>query len=424
MHDIRTVREDGAGFDAALARRGHGPVAGALLRLDDARKMAIAASESNATRRNALSRAFGAAKARDDMDGAERLQAEAALARAAAPGLDGTVREAEAALRDALLAIPNLPAREVPDGTDEHANVEIRRWGDPCPAGGDRSRHEDIRAVAGLMDFEAGAAISGSRFVVLKGQVARLHRALGQYMLDMHVDRHGFTEVDPPYLVRAEALVGTAQFPKFVDDQFPAGEGRWLIPTAEVPLTNLVRDAVVDGAVLPVRLAALTPCFRSEAGAAGRDNRGILRQHQFHKVEMVSVTTPELSAGEHAHIVACAEAVLQGLGIPYRVMALCCGDMGFASRRTHDIEAWMPGQGAYREISSVSECGDFQARRMGARYRPRDGGAPRHLHTLNGSGVAVGRALAAVLENHQRPDGTVSVPAVLLPYTGGLQVIG
>ena len=423
MHDIRAVRDDAAGFDAALARRGLKPAAAGLLRLDDARRVAAQATEANSARRNALSREFGTAKARGDGATTERLQAEATGLREATPGLEAAARRTEGDLRDALLAIPNLPAPDVPDGCDEHANVEVRRWGDPRPAEG-CVRHDEVAAVAGLMDFGAAAAVSGSRFVVLKGALARLHRALGQYMLDMHVDRHGFTEVEPPYLVRDEALVGTAQLPKFAGDLFRAGEGHWLVPTAEVPLTNLAREAIHDGAALPMRLAALTPCFRSEAGAAGRDTRGILRQHQFHKVEMVSVCAPERSGAEHDHLVACAEAILQGLGIPYRVVALCCGDMGFAARRTHDIEAWMPGEGAYREISSVSECGDFQARRMGARFRPTAGGAPRHVHTLNGSGVAVGRALAAVLENHQETDGRVAIPPVLRPYMGGTEAIG
>ncbi len=426
MHDIKAIRCDATGFDAALARRGAPGASVGLLAMDDARRAAIAAAEAARERRNALAREFGIAKARKDDAALARLNDEGTTLKEASPALDAAVAAATAALDGALMALPNLPMADVPDGIDETGNVELRRVGEPraFPEGFRPREHHEIGERLDLMDFEVAAAMSGSRFVLLTGQFARLHRALGQYMLDMHVDRHGCVEVDPPLLVRDVAMLGTAQLPKFRDDQFPAGDGHWLIPTAEVPLTNMAARTIVDEVLLPWRLAALTPCFRLEAGAAGRDTRGMIRQHQFSKVEMVSITRPEDSEAEHLRMTDCAESVLKGLGLPYRVMLLCAGDMGFAARRTHDIEVWLPGQGAYREISSVSTCGDFQARRMGARLRPTKGGAPRFVHTLNGSGVAVGRALVAVLENYQEPDGTVTVPDVLRGYMGGLARIG
>ena len=313
----------------------------------------------------------------------------------------------------------------MPGGDDEHGNVDVRRHGEPRPFAPDAParEHFDLGERLGLMDFGAAAKVSGARFVVLRGALARLHRALGQFMLDLHTERHGYTEIDPPLLVRDDAMFGTAQLPKFREDQFRAGDDFWLIPTAEVPLTNLVRDRILDEASLPMRLTALTACFRAEAGAAGRDTRGMIRQHQFTKVETVSITTPEQSRDEHERMTACAEEVLRRLGLPYRVMLLCTGDMGFASRKTYDLEVWLPGQERYREISSCSVCGDFQARRMEARYRPRAAKQTAFVHTLNGSGVAVGRALVAVMENYQNPDGTVTVPEAVRPYMGGLTLI-
>lgn len=425
MYDIKWIRENTAAFDAGRMARGLEPLGASLLALDDRRKAAIARSQAAQERRNAAAKDIGQAMARKDVAAAERLKAEVAGLKGAAAGFEEAERDTVAALNAALIDIPNVPLADVPLGTDEHGNLEVRRYGEPpALATGFKPReHFAIGEALGLMDFDTAAKLSGARFVVLKGALARLHRALGQYMIDMHVDRHGYTEVDPPLLVRDAAMIGTAQLPKFRDDQFRAGDDFWLIPTAEVPLTNLVRDSILEEAALPMRLTALTACFRAEAGSAGRDTRGMIRQHQFTKVEMVSVTTPEQSGAEHERMTACAEAVLQGLGLPYRVMLLCTGDMGFASQKTYDLEVWLPGQATYREISSCSVCGDFQARRMDARYRPAGGKGTRFVHTLNGSGVAVGRALVAVLENYQNPDGSVTVPDVLRPAMGGLERI-
>ncbi len=422
MYDIKWIRENADVFDAGRHARGLAPLAAALLARDDARKAAIAAAQAAQERRNALSKEIGQAMGRKDLATAERLKAEVAALKTDAGSLEVAEREAVGAMTLALSNIPNTPQPDVPVGADEHTNREIRRHGTPPAQDEDFEprEHFEIGETLGLMDFETAAKLSGARFVVLKGALARLHRALGQYMVDMHVDSHGYTEVEPPLLVRDDAMVGTAQLPKFRDDQFRAGDEFWLIPTAEVPLTNLVRDSIVEEGRLPMRLTALTPCFRLEAGAAGRDTRGMIRQHQFTKVEMVSITTPEQSADEHERMTACAEAVLQGLGLPYRVMLLCTGDMGFASQKTYDLEVWLPGQNSYREISSCSVCGDFQARRMDARYRPAGVKQTRFVHTLNGSGVAVGRALVAVLENYQNADGSVTVPEVLRPAMRGL----
>lgn len=425
MYDIKWIRENTAAFDDGRASRGLEPLGAALLALDDRRKAAIARSQAAQERRNAAAREIGQAMARKDVAAAERLKGEVAGLKGDAAGLEEAERDAVAALNAALIEIPNIPLPDVPVGADEHGNREVRRYGEP-PAfatGVQPREHFAIGEALGLMDFDTATKLSGARFVVLKGALARLHRALGQYMVDMHVDRHGYTEVDPPLLVRDAAMIGTAQLPKFRDDQFRAGEDFWLIPTAEVPLTNLVRDSIVEEAALPMRVTALTACFRAEAGSAGRDTRGMIRQHQFTKVEMVSVTTPEQSGAEHERMTACAEAVLQGLGLPYRIMLLCTGDMGFASQKTYDLEVWLPGQGMFREISSCSLCGEFQARRMDARYRPAGAKGTRFVHTLNGSGVAVGRALVAVLENYQNPDGSVTVPDVLRPAMGGLERI-
>ncbi|MDB5628948.1 MAG: serine--tRNA ligase, partial [Tardiphaga sp.] len=396
-----------------------------LIAIDEMRRTAILASEQAQARRNAASKAIGEAKKTKDDARAATLMAEVAELKTTMPAMDVAVKAADQELKTALAEIPNLPRDDVPDGGDEHGNVLHHVYGKARSYAFKPKPHDDLGEALGFMDFEAAAKLSGARFVVLKKGLARLERALGQFMLDLHTDQHGYTEVNPPLLVRDEAMFGTAQLPKFEDDQFRAGTELWLIPTAEVPLTNLVRESILDENDLPRRMTALTPCFRAEAGAAGRDTRGMIRQHQFTKVELVSITTPEQSQAEHERMLSCAEEVLKKLDLHYRVMTLCTGDMGFASQKTYDIEVWMPGQGdggAYREISSCSVCGDFQARRMDARARGPDG-KPRFVHTLNGSGTAVGRALIAVMENYQEADGSISVPDVLRPYMGGLTKI-
>ncbi|CAO4152594.1 Serine--tRNA ligase [Methylorubrum thiocyanatum] len=471
MHDIRAIRENPEAFDRDLERRGLSPLSAELIALDDARKGAISAAQAAQERRNALSKEIGAAKKAKDEARAAELMAEVARLKEEAPGLDAAQAQAAKVLDERLAAIPNRPKADVPPGADEHGNVEYRRFDSSRARLAEGRQHFELGEATGLMDFEAAAKLSGSRFVVLKGQLARLERALGQFMLDLHTGEHGYLEVAPPILVRDEAMFGTAQLPKFEDDQFFAGNTleiergvadalkylnsldpvdsnggsiskaleeneqrgvreivlkynrRWLVPTAEVPLTNLVRESILAEDELPLRFTALTPCFRAEAGAAGRDTRGMLRQHQFNKVELVSITAPEKSAEEHERMLACAEAVLQKLDLTYRVMTLCTGDMGFASQKTYDIEVWVPGQQTYREISSCSVCGEFQARRMNARYRAKEGRGVGFVHTLNGSGVAVGRALIAVMENYQNPDGSVTIPSVLQPYMGGLNRI-
>ncbi|MBX9931066.1 MAG: serine--tRNA ligase [Methylobacterium sp.] len=423
MHDIRAIRENPDAFDLALKRRGLEPLAAELIGLDDARKSAVSAAQANQERRNALSKEVGAAKKAKDEARAAELMAEVARLKDEAPALEASQAEAGKVLDERLAAIPNSPNPEVPEGADEHGNVEYRRFEAKRPQLATGQQHFELGEASGLMDFEAASRMSGARFVVLKGQLARLERALGQFMLDLHTGEHGYTEVAPPILVRDEAMFGTAQLPKFRDDQFRAGDDFWLIPTAEVPLTNLVRESILAEDELPLRFTALTPCFRAEAGSAGRDTRGMLRQHQFNKVELVSITTPDQSASEHERMLGSAEAVLKKLDLPFRVMTLCTGDMGFASQKTYDIEVWMPGQGTFREISSCSVCGEFQARRMNARYRPKEGKGASFVHTLNGSGVAVGRALIAVMENYQNPDGSVTVPSVLKPYMGGIERI-
>ena len=423
MHDIRAIRENPDAFDPALKRRGLEPLAAELIGLDDARKSAVSAAQANQERRNALSKEVGAAKKAKDEARAAELMAEVARLKDEAPALEASQAEAGKVLDERLAAIPNSPNPEVPEGADEHGNVEYRRFEAKRPQLATGQQHFELGEASGLMDFEAASRMSGARFVVLKGQLARLERALGQFMLDLHTGEHGYTEVAPPILVRDEAMFGTAQLPKFRDDQFRAGDDFWLIPTAEVPLTNLVRESILAEDELPLRFTALTPCFRAEAGSAGRDTRGMLRQHQFNKVELVSITTPDQSASEHERMLGSAEAVLKKLDLPFRVMTLCTGDMGFASQKTYDIEVWMPGQGTFREISSCSVCGEFQARRMNARYRPKEGKGASFVHTLNGSGVAVGRALIAVMENYQNPDGSVTVPSVLKPYMGGIERI-
>jgi len=420
MHDIKLVRDDPQGFDAALAKRGLEPISPRLLGLDEERRRNIAELQAWQARRNAASKAVGQAKAAKDEAKAQALIEEVGRLKAAIQAGEERARALDAEIHDALASIPNLPADDVPVGPDEHANEEVARWGQIRNFAHEPRQHFEIGEALGLMDFETAAKLSGARFVVLKGALARLERALGSFMLDLHTAEHGYAEISPPLLVRDDAMFGTAQLPKFAEDQFQTTGGYWLVPTAEVPLTNLARESALDEAVLPLRYAAWTPCFRAEAGAAGRDTRGMIRQHQFSKVELVSITTPEQSAEEHERMRACAEEVLRRLELPYRVMLLSSGDMGFAARKTYDLEVWLPGQGAYREISSCSVCGDFQARRMNARYRPGGGGGLRHVHTLNGSGVAVGRALVAILENYQEADGSVTIPRALLPYMGGL----
>jgi seryl-tRNA synthetase len=499
MHDIKSIRDNPDAFDAALKRRGLEPMSASLLAIDEKRRAAILASEQAQARRNSASKEIGDAKKAKDDARAAVLMAEVAELKTTMPQLEAATKAADEELATVLAAIPNLPLDEVPDGVDEHGNVQHHIFGAARNYAFTPKPHDDLGGALGFMDFEAAAKLSGARFVVLKKGLARLERAIGQFMLDLHTNEHGYAEINPPLLVKDTTMFGTAQLPKFADDQFAtvnkialaaASEklvkrsinetfeqlprilaeieqetGKkvsiehalqrmadvinadmpnynedldkalseqfrlWLIPTAEVPLTNLVRESILDDKELPMRMTALTPCFRAEAGAAGRDTRGMIRQHQFTKVELVSITTPENSKDEHERMLACAEEVLRRLDLHYRVMTLCAGDMGFAAQKTYDIEVWMPGQfssqgegGAYREISSCSVCGDFQARRMDARYRGPDG-KPRFVHTLNGSGTAVGRALIAVMETYQQEDGSIAVPDVLQPYMGGLKVV-
>ena len=419
MHDIRAIRDDPDGFDNALARRGEAPAAVRLLSLDEAARAVVTASQQAQTRRNEASKAIGAAMREGDGAKADALKAEVGELKTRLPELEAAERKAIAALENALLALPNRPDPDVPEGPDEAANVEVDRWGERRVFDFPPREHADIAPVLG-MDFETGAAIAGARFTFLRGRMARLHRALGQFMLDLQTGQHGYEECAPPLLVREEAMVGTGQLPKFGDDSFRTTDGRWLIPTAEVSLTNSVRERMLDDLLQPVRLTALTPCFRSEAGAAGRDTRGFIRQHQFEKVELVSICRPQDSAAEHERMTGCAEAVLRALGLPYRKMLLCTGDMGATARKTYDLEVWLPGQDAWREISSCSNTGDYQARRMNARYRDPETGKPAFVHTLNGSGLAVGRTLVALIENGQRADGSVAIPEVLHAYTGGM----
>ena len=423
MHDIRFIRDNPAAFDAGLARRGLAAQSAAILALDQAWRSATGKLQELQSTRNEASKKIGQAKARKDEAEVQRLMAEVARLKDEIPAIELHVRESEEAINDILGTIPNLPAADVPDGADESANQELRAWGSPRALNFEARQHFDIGEALGLMDFEAAAKMSGARFVVLRGQLARLERALANFMLDLHTGTYGYVETVPPYLVRDQAMYGTAQLPKFRDEQFGTTNGYWLIPTSEVPLTNQVRESILDEASLPLRFTAWTPCFRSEAGAAGRDTRGMIRMHQFSKVELVSICTPEQSVAEHDRMTGCAEEVLKRLELPFRTMVLSTGDMGFAARRTHDIEVWLPGQKAYREISSCSNCGDFQARRMNARFKPADGKSNRFVHTLNGSGLAVGRTMVAVLENYQQQDGSIAIPAALRPYMGGQEVI-
>jgi seryl-tRNA synthetase len=464
MHDIKWIRENPDAFDRGLARRGLPGEAKRLIEIDERRRAAIQKAEAALARRNAASREIGAAKKSNEEAAAQALMAEVARLKAEIPALEGEEKKLSRELDDALAQIPNLPLPEVPDGKDPSGNVEHHRFGAKRNYGFTPQQHFDVGEALGQMDFETAAKLSGARFVVLKGGLARLERALGQFMLDVHTNEHGYMEVAPPLLVRDDVMFGTAQLPKFAEDQFAAvrladeeqqleqleaehkgakvkpgsfeleekltplnfpirKDRLWLIPTAEVPLTNLVRESIVDEAALPLRFTAGTPCFRAEAGAAGKDTRGMIRQHQFDKVELVSITAPEESKDELERMLACAEEVLRRLDLHYRVVALCTGDMGFAAQKTYDIEVWLPGQNMYREISSCSLCGEFQARRMNARYRAKDGRQVRYLHTLNGSGVAVGRALIAVMETYQQQGGSIAVPDALQSYMGGLKTI-
>ena len=445
MHDIKSIRDDPQTFDAALRRRGLGPMSASLLAIDEKRRAAILASEQAQARRNSASKEIGDAKKAKDEPRAAKLMAEVAELKTTMPQLEATAKAADEELAKELAAIPNLPLDDVPEGVDEHGNVQRHVFGKIRNYAFNPKPHDDLGGALGFMDFETAAKLSGARFVVLKKGLARLERAIGQFLLDLHTNEHGYTEINPPLMVRDNVMFGTGQLPKFEDDQFWAVKGELLagvdddverlgrlrserlglIPTAEVPLTNLVRESILDEKELPLRFTALTPNFRAEAGAAGRDTRGMIRQHQFYKVELVSITTPETSRDEHERMLACAEEVLRRLDLHYRVMTLCAGDMGFSAQKTYDIEVWMPGQGeggAYREISSCSVCGDFQARRMDARYRGSDN-KPRFVHTLNGSGTAVGRALIAVMETYQQEDGSIAVPDVLQPYMGGVKVV-
>jgi seryl-tRNA synthetase len=453
-YDIKWIRDNPEAFDRGLTRRGFQPFAKQLLAMDETRRALITKLEQAQARRNAASKEIGQAKAKKDEATAARLMAEVGDLKTSIPAMEAEEKYAVAALDMELAQIPNLPLDDVPDGTDEHGNVERHKSGTKREYKFAPKQHFELGEALGMMDFELAAKLSGARFVVLQKGLARMERALGQFMLDLHTGEHGYTEVNPPLMVRDTAMYGTAQLPKFVDDQFFAAStalvqeladdmpprlvgqalrqymfGKffdasklWLIPTAEVPLTNLVRESVVAEDELPLRLTACTPCFRAEAGAAGKDTRGMIRQHQFTKVELVSITTPEKSKEEHERMLSCAEEVLKKLDLHYRVVTLCTGDMGFAAQKTYDIEVWLPGQNAYREISSCSVCGEFQARRMNARYRGKDG-KPAFVHTLNGSGVAVGRALIAVMETYQQDDGSILVPDALLPYMGGMKRI-
>lgn len=417
MHDIRSVRADPPAFDAALARRGLAPSAAALIAIDAERRQAIGLSEEGQRQRNALAKAIGLAKSRGDEAEVEKLRSSYNFV--VADAADDTVAVMGKQLDAALAALPNLLDADVPDGTDETANVVLHVHGEPATFPFPAKQHFELGEALGLMDFAAAAKLAGARFTVLRGPLARLERALGQWMLDRHTQEHGYTEISPPLLVHEAAVYGVGQLPKFADDLFRTTDGRYLIPTAEVPLTNLVAGEILAEKDLPLRFTALTPCFRSEAGSAGRDTRGMLRQHQFQKVELVSITTPAQSDAEHERMTACAESILTDLGLTWRRVLLCAGDTGFSAAKTYDLEVWLPGQGAWREISSCSNTRAFQARRMGARYRPAGGKGTEFVHTLNGSGVAVGRALIAVLETHQQADGGIAIPAPLRPYLGG-----
>ena len=423
MHDIKAIRDNPEAFEAAWSAKGRSGAAAEAVRLDATLRAALTALQEAQAKRNESSKLIGMAKAKKDEAEAARLMAEVEHLKGVMASAAQTETEVGGQLRDLLASLPNIPADDVPPGEDEAGNVETRRWGEPKRINNPKD-HVDIGEGLGGIDFEAAARMSGARFVVLKGQIARLERALGQFMLDLQTVQNGYTEISPPLLVKDEALFGTGQLPKFAEDLFKTTVDHWLIPTAEVSLTNLVREQITGEEELPLRLTALTPSFRSEAGASGRDTRGMIRQHQFYKVELVSITTPDQSEAEHERMVGCAEAVLKALELPFRTMLLCAGDMGFGARKTYDLEVWLPSQNTYREISSCSNCGDFQARRMGARFKRAGEKGAHYVHTLNGSGLAVGRTLVAVLENYQDETGRITVPEVLIPYMGGVTQIG
>jgi seryl-tRNA synthetase len=422
MFDVKWIRDNPDAFDRGLARRGLPARAAGIIKLDETWRAAETAAQEIQARRNRVAKEIGGAKSRGE--DVAPLVAQVASDKEGQAAAEQEAARLRRLIDDELASLPNLPTEDVPDGKDEHGNVVVRLHGTPPVFGFAPKEHFELGEALGLMDFARAGRLSGARFVVLKGQLARLERAIGQFMIDLQTNEFGYTEISPPLMVRDEAAFGTGSLPKFGDDLFKTTTGLWLIPTAEVPLTNLVADEILDEAVLPLRFTAWTPCFRSEAGAAGKDTRGMIRQHQFEKVELVSVTHPDRSVEEHERMTGCAEEVLKRLGLAYRVVLLCTGDMGFASRKTYDIEVWLPGQDAYREISSCSNCGEFQARRMKARFRPGEGKGTRFVHTLNGSGLAVGRTLIAVLENYQQGNGTVVVPEALRRYMGGLEVIG
>ena len=418
MHDIRTIRENPTAFDKALARRGISSMASSLLELDTNRRAAILAAEKAQAEQNQASKSAGEAKANGDQTKFKGLRELLFEKKAEVNRMQAKAKALDDKLKDILMRIPNLGFDSIPDGKDEQSNVEIYRWGTARLIKNPKE-HFEIEGVKAGMDFETAGRLSGSRFVILRGAIARLHRAIAQFMIDVHVDEHGLTETNAPVLVRDEAMYGTNQLPKFSEDSYQTTNGWWLIPTSEVTLTNTVSGQILEEAELPLRLTSHSLCFRSEAGSAGKDTSGMLRQHQFEKVEMVSITTPEKSLEEHERMTQCAKTILEKLDLSYRIVLLCMGDMGFGARKTHDLEVWLPGQDKFREISSVSICGDFQARRMNARYRPSTGGKPEFVHTLNGSGLAVGRTLIAILENGQQPDGSVQLPSILKPYLGG-----
>ena len=421
MHDIRWIRDDPEAFDAAMARRGVEPLSARVIEMDAKRREAQTEAQELQTRRNELSKQIGQAKSKGE--DAQALMDEVAAGKDAQAAAEAAAKEAGDRVDELLSGIPNALDGDVPDGADEDDNRELRSWGERRQFDFEAREHDDLGEALGLMDFERAAGMSGARFVILTGALARLERAIGDFMLDVQTQEFGYTEVSPPLLVRDQALFGTGQLPKFGDDLFKTDEGRWMIPTAEVPLTNMAAGEILDEDDLPMRYTARTPCFRSEAGASGKDTKGMIRQHQFIKVELVSIAHPDKSAEEHERMTECAEAILQRLELPYRTMVLCSGDTGFSARKTYDIEVWLPGQGRYREISSCSNCGDFQSRRMKARYRPGEGKVTRFVHTLNGSGLAVGRTLIAVMENGQRKDGSIVLPRSLQPYMNGLEVL-
>ena len=423
MFDIKWIRDNAESFDQGQIARGAEASSSRLIALDDARIAQVQVLQEAQQRRNAASKEIGKAKGMGDEDKAQSLMAEVGELKSLIHDGETKSRALQDELNEALSSLPNIALDDVPPGQDENDNLLLRSWGDVPQLDFEPKEHYELGEALGGMDFETAAKLSGSRFVVLKGQLARLERAIGQFMIDTHINEHGYEEMSVPTLVRSESMFGTGQLPKFAEDAFHTDDDRWLIPTSEVPLTNVVRESIVDAEQLPMRMTALTHCYRSEAGSAGRDTRGMLRQHQFTKVEMVSITDEDSSVQEQERMLSCAETILQKLGIPYRVMTLCCGDMGFSARRTFDIEAWLPGQDTYREISSVSTCGDFQARRMNARYRVAGEKNVKFVHTLNGSGVAVGRCLIAVMENYQTADGSIVIPDVLRPYMGGLEMI-